>query len=169
MATKKKQQDKTPTKSGKPQPALVLIASNKRALMNYEILEKREAGVVLSGSEVKSIRKGSISIREAYARFLQDGLFLVNAHIAPYQPQQKLLQPYVPTRSRKLLLHQSEIKKLQSKTQEKGLTLLPLEVYIKNNRIKVLLGLGRGRKQYEKKDYIKEREDGRRLQRAFKV
>jgi len=167
MPPKQVKQSKKKPQIGSP-PAQQSLARNKRATSNYEIIDKKEAGIVLTGGEVKSVRYGHVSIREAYARFIKDELYLVGAHIPPYQPNQKLLEKYVPTRMRKLLLHKSEINRLYGKSSERGLTLVPLEIYIKKNRVKILLGIGRGRKKYEKKEEIKKREDTRRLQRAFK-
>ncbi len=141
------------------------IAQNRRALYNYEIVEKKEAGIVLTGNEVKAIRQGKITIREAYAKFFKDQLYLVNAHISPYQPQQKNIKHSSPTRTRKLLLHKNEIARLYGKSQEKGLTLVPLSIYIKNNHIKVEIGVGRGKKKYDKREAIKKREDERKIRK----
>jgi len=162
FATMAKEKQEQPAKK---KPALVLFASNRKALFNYEIVEKKEAGIVLTGSEVKSIRKGRITITESYAKFMNDGLFLINAHISPYQSHQKNLKDPSPTRSRKLLLHQNELDRLLGKSQEKGLALVPLSVYLKNNKIKIEIGVGRGKKKHDKRESIKKRDDERRIRR----
>ncbi len=133
------------------------IVVNKKARFEYEIVDTWEAGIVLIGSEVKSIRNKKISLADAYAVFKKDELFLINARIEPYSHASSFAPP--PTRARKLLLHKKELAKLKGKIKEKGWTLVPLKVYIKNKaHVKILLGLGRGKKQYDKKNAIKERD-----------
>lgn len=143
-----------------------IFAENKKARFNYEILEKYEAGIILTGPEVKSVRAGQISIKESYATARQDELFLTNAHISPYKPALNI--DYNPTKSRKLLLKKSEIIKLIGKAQSGGNTLIPLKVYLKNNLIKVEIGLGKGKKKYDKREVIKKREQERDIRRALK-
>ena len=141
-------------------------ADNRKAYFNYEILEEFEAGIVLLGPEVKSVRAGHISIKEAFATARGGEIFLTNAHISPYKPAGT--DGYEPTRSRKLLLNKLEITKLIGHSQEKGLTLVPLKVYNKNGNIKVLIGLGKGKKKYDKRETIKQREEERDINRSLK-
>jgi SsrA-binding protein len=143
-----------------------IYAENKRGRFNYEILEACEAGVVLSGAEVKSIRKGQISLKEAFGTARGNELWLTNAHISPYKPAGNA--DYDPTHTRKLLLKKSEVIKLISKVQSDGLTLIPLKIYDKNGKIKVELGLGKGKKKYDKRETIKNREQKREIERAIK-
>jgi SsrA-binding protein len=141
------------------------ISVNRRAFHDYHIDERWEAGLVLTGSEVKSLREGRANLQDAYARFFGDELFLVGAHISPYAPAAE--QGHEPTRARKLLLHRREIDKLQSKIQEKGLTLIPLRLYWSKGRAKAELGLGRGKKLHDKRAAIKERTERREIDRAM--
>ncbi len=143
-----------------------IFAENKKARFNYEILEEYEAGIMLTGPEVKSVRAGQISIKESFATTKQGELYLTNAHISPYKPA--LNTDYNPTRSRKLLLKKSEIIKLIGKAQAEGNTLIPLKIYSKNNLIKVEIGLGKGKKRYDKRETIKKREQERDIKRALK-
>jgi len=141
---------------------------NKRAYFDYEILEKLEAGMVLSGHEVKSVRANKMSLAGSYVVLRENEAYLINATIAPYQPQNNP-KNYEPTRSRKLLLHNSEIKYLTGKSQERGLTLIPLRVYSNKGKIKLEFGIGRGRKKINKKDLIARREVERDIQRELKA
>lgn len=143
------------------------LAINPRAKYDYEILETYEAGLVLSGQEVKSIKKGSMSLRGAYVIIKNEEAWLINAQVSPYQPQNTPVD-YNPTRSRKLLLHKNEIKELIGKTKQKGLTLTPLRAYTKRNRIKLEFGLGRGKRKSDKREKIKKRETQRKIRRALK-
>lgn len=144
-----------------------IIATNKRARFDYDILETFEAGLELTGAEVKSVKAGHISLKGAYAAITGAGPTLLNMHVQAYAPAGK--QPgYDPTRTRKLLLHKREIGYLRGKTQEQGLTIVPETVYIKGNLIKVALGLARGKKQRDKRATIKRRETERELKRAIK-
>ena len=141
---------------------------NRKAGFNYEILETIEAGIVLVGCEVKSIRAGNASIKESYARTRGSEVYLTNMHIAHY-PQGNRQNP-PETRERKLLLKRSEINKLIGKIEQKKLYLVPLKVYIKKNRyVKVLLGLGKSKKLYDKKEQKKQRDIDRELRRDFKL
>lgn len=136
------------------------IAENKKAFHDYEILERFEAGLSLLGHEVKSLRAGRASIRDSFARVKGTEIFLTNCQIPPYEYMGvKERESYIPSRERKLLLHKKEIAELASKLKEKGLTLLPLKLYIKHNVVKVELGLGKGKKQYDKRDIIRKKED----------
>jgi SsrA-binding protein len=144
-----------------------LIAKNKKARFNYEILETAEAGIVLTGSEVKSLREGKANIGDAFARFIQGELYLINAHISEYRMSNLL--NHDPTRPRKLLLHKKELSRFKGKIQEKSLTLVPLKIYFNNrNRVKVELGLGRGKKLHDKRDTLKKKDLDRQAQRDLK-
>ncbi len=142
------------------------IIQNKKARFEYEILDTLEAGIVLGGTEVKSVRLKKVSINEAYARIRNGEAFIVGMNIAAYEMGNRF--NHEPDRERKLLLHKKEIKWLTGKLKEKGLTLVPLKVYFKNNKIKVLLGLGKGKAQYDKRKTIQKRESDREMQRALK-
>lgn len=148
------------------------LAYNKRARYDYDILEKFEAGLILTGAEVKSIKQGNISLKGSYVTLKKTDkelpeAWLINTHISKYKPAGD--QPdYDPERSRKLLLNKSEIKQLIGKKQEQGLTIIPLSVYTKRSRIKLKIGLGRGKKKYEKRESIKKREADKKIRRALK-
>jgi SsrA-binding protein len=143
-----------------------ILAENKKARFSYEILDEFEAGIMLSGAEVKSVRAGQISLKEAFATVKQGEIFLTNAHISHYKPSGKA--EYDPTRSRKLLLKKEEIRKLVGKVQSDGNTLVPIKIYDKNGKIKVEIGLGKGKKKYDKRETIKKREQEREIRRALK-
>ena len=140
------------------------ITVNRRARYEYDILESIEGGLVLTGTEIKSIRDGRVNIRDAFARPENGELWLFNAHIAPYANGNRA--NHEPMRPRKVLMHRGQIDDLTSKVQEKGLTLVPLRMYIKNHRAKVELGLARGRRLYDKRAAIARREADRQMQRA---
>lgn len=142
------------------------LAKNRRATFNYEILERYEAGIMLMGSEVKSIRDGKLSLAESYAQFQGDELFLMGAHVAEFPQAHRRNHEMV--RNRKLLLHRRQLDKLREQVQQAGLTVIPMEVYLKDGRIKVELGLGRGKKAHDKRASIKEREQKREVQRAMR-
>lgn len=142
------------------------VAINRRARFEYHIDESVEAGLVLTGSEVKSLRAGKAQLKDSYGRLFKGELWLFNAHISEYDPSAQF--GHEPTRSRKLLLHRREIDRLTGKMKEKGLTLIPLRIYFKNGRAKVELGLARGKKLHDKRDSIKERETKREMDRAMK-
>jgi SsrA-binding protein len=140
---------------------------NKKAYFNYEILEKLEAGIELQGTEVKSLRLGSARLKDAFARVKNGEIWLVHAHISQYGPASKF--NHDPERPRKLLLHKREISRLTSKVEEKGLTLLPLKLYFNSRGIaKVLLGLGRGKRKYDKREKIRRRDVQRDMERELK-
>ena len=140
-------------------------ARNKKALHKYEVLERFEAGVALKGSEVKSIREGKISLAESFARIENGELVLVGAHIDPYGAGG--YANHEPTRPRKLLMHKREIKRVGSTLAEKGLTLVPLSVYFRRGMAKVELALVRGKKLYDKRETLREREADRAMRRAM--
>jgi SsrA-binding protein len=140
---------------------------NKKAYHDYEILEKYEAGIALKGTEVKSLREGKANLRDAFVRIENGEAYLFNAYIAPYSHGN--LFNHEPTRKRKLLLHKSEIKRLFGKSQEKGLTIIPLRMYFnEREKVKVEIALARGRKKYDKREAIKRRELEREAQKAMK-
>lgn len=141
-----------------------IVAVNRKARHDYIIEDTFEAGVVLTGSEIKSIRAGQVNLRDSYAVIRDGEAWLLNVHISPYK--QASYQNHEPKRDRKLLLHRREINRLTGKLQEKGLTLVPLRIYLKNSRAKVELGLGRGKKSYDKRETLRERSDQRQIDRA---
>jgi SsrA-binding protein len=141
------------------------ITVNRRAFHDYHIDEKHEAGLALVGSEVKSLREGRVNLKDSYARFVGDDLFLIGAHVSPYGPASQF--GHDPERQRKLLMHRRELDKLRGKLDQKGLTLIPLRLYWKGGRAKVELGLGRGKKLYDKREAIKGREEQREVDRAM--
>jgi SsrA-binding protein len=140
------------------------VASNRRALRDYQFLERLEAGIALSGSEVKSLRGGRASLNEAFARVRGGEVWLENMHVPPYEQGEK--RGYDPIRPRKLLLHRKEIDRLAGKQKEQGLALVPLRVYFSHGLAKVELGLGRGKREHEKRQAIAKRESEREMARA---
>jgi len=142
------------------------IATNRKARHEYNILETFEAGMVLKGTEVKSLRDGKANLKDSYARVDKGEVVLLNLHISPYEKGNRYNQD--PTRPRKLLLHKSQIKRLLGKVVEKGLTLIPLRLYFKGSYAKVELALARGKKLYDKRKSIAERDAERSLRRALK-
>jgi SsrA-binding protein len=140
------------------------VASNRRARHDYQILERFEAGIALTGSEVKSLRAGRASLNEAFARVRGNEMWLENLHIPPYEQGQK--RGYDPLRVRKLLLHRKEIARLIGKQKEQGLALIPMRVYFAHGLAKVELGLGKGKREYEKRQAIAKREHDREMERA---
>ncbi len=148
----------------KADPSQKIVVSNRRALYDYEILDRFEAGIVLTGSEVKSLRGGRGSLSEAYGRVQGGEVWLEGMHVPPYEQGEK--RGYDPIRRRKLLLHRNEIERLIGKTQERGLTLVPLRVYFSHGLAKVEVGLGRGKRQFEKRQTTLEREHRREMDRA---
>jgi len=143
-----------------------LIATNKKARHNYHIDGEYEAGIVLVGSEVKSIREGRVSFKDAYADIKRGEVFLRQLHISPYAFAYNA--NHESMRTRKLLLHSYEIKKLVGKIKEQGYTLVPLKIYFKNDKIKILIGLGKGKKLYDKREAIKQRDVKRDMDRERK-
>jgi SsrA-binding protein len=142
------------------------IAKNKKARFEYEIIETIEAGIVLRGTEVKSVRQKKVSIQESYARIKDGEAYIIGMTISPYEMGNQF--NHEPARERKLLLHRQELKRLTGKLKEKGLTLVPLKIYFKNGKVKILLGLGKGKTTYDKRKTIQKREADRELQRAVK-
>jgi SsrA-binding protein len=150
----------------KPAPGEKLVASNRRAHHNFDILETHEAGLVLQGTEVKSLRDNRADLKESYARIEGNEAWLLGLHISPYAQGNRA--NHDPLRPRKLLLHRGEINRLLGKIMEKGLTLVPLRLYFKQGRAKVELGLARGRKTLDKRHAIREREERREVARALR-
>lgn len=140
---------------------------NPRAYFDYEILETYEAGIELYGFEVRAVKTGHINLAGSFAIIKNDEAWLLNATIPPYQPK-NAPQDYDPARSRRLLLHKSEIKELIGKSIQKGLTIVPLKVYTKRNRVKILIGLARHKKKADKREIIKKREIAREIKRELR-
>jgi SsrA-binding protein len=141
-----------------------VVATNRRARHDYDIRDTHECGIVLHGSEVKSIRAGQVQLKDGYAEIRQGEVWLQNVHIAPYQYARE--GGHDPERPRKLLLHRREIERLIGKVAEEGLTLIPLSMYFVAGRAKVELGLAKGRRKYDKRQAIREREERREMDRA---
>ncbi len=142
------------------------VAVNRRARHEYEVDETLEAGLVLSGTEIKSIRAGRVNLAEAYARIERGEAWLIGAHIAPYEQGNR--NNHEPTRTRKLLMHRDQIAELVGRTQAKGYTLVPLKLYIRNGMAKLELGVARGKKAHDKRRAIAERDMRRELERSTK-
>lgn len=153
-------------KAAPKKPGEANIAVNRRARHDYEIGERFEAGLVLVGSEVKSLRDGKANLRDSFARFQNRELWLHNAHISPYDPASQF--GHDPLRARKLLLNRQELDKLDGKIKERGLTLIPLRMYFKKGRAKVEIGLAKGKKRHDKRASMRERESAREMDRAMK-
>lgn len=144
-----------------------VIANNKKARHEFFIEDTYEAGIVLKGTEVKSIRQGKVSIKESYCEIKNGEVFIVGMHISPYE-QSNTFYTIDPLRSRKLLLNKREINKLIGKTTEKGYTLVPLRVYIRKNLVKVEIAIAKGKKLYDKRDTIAKKDAQRRIERTLK-
>lgn len=142
------------------------LVSNRRATFNFEILETFEAGIVLQGTEIKSLRDNGGSLQESYIKISGYDLWLINCHIAPYRYGN--VHNHEETRQRKLLMHKREINKLRVATQEKGFSLIPLAFYLKNGRVKVKIAVAKGKKTFDKRQTIKERDEKRHIAKAIK-
>lgn len=142
------------------------IAQNRKASHDYFIEDTYEAGIVLKGTEIKSIRAGRVSLKDSHVRIINGEAQIINMHIAPYEQGNRF--NHDPTRSRKLLLHRHEIDKLFGLTQQKGYAIVPLKLYIKNGFAKILIGLGKGKKQYDKREDMKQKQMKRDIDRAMK-
>ena len=147
-----------------PTSDVKVVATNRKATHDYSIEDRFEAGIALLGTEIKSIRAGQANLREGYVQPRGDELFLVNVHVSPYDPAGR--QGHDPLRPRRLLLHRKEIARILTKLSEKGYTLIPLRIYLKNGRAKVEIALARGKRQYDKRHAIAERDADRALARA---
>lgn len=144
------------------------VASNRKAYHDFFIDEKYEAGMALSGTEIKSVRGGRVQLRDSYVRIENGEAWLMGAHISAYDHAGKYFN-HTPTQQRKLLMHKSEIRRLQVKTQAKGLTLVPLRIYLKRGKAKLEVGLARGKHLYDKREALAERDANREIQRAIKA
>ena len=144
-------------------PPIKIACENRKARYNYFLEDRFEAGIVLTGSEVKSLRGGKASLQDAYAIFNQRELYLLNSHIPPYEMANR--ENHDPLRTRKLLLHRTELEKLWGKIEIRGFTLIPLKIYFKNGRAKVEIALARGKKSHDKRTTVREREANRQLAR----
>ncbi len=144
-----------------------VVADNRQARFRYEILETYEAGIELKGTEVKSIRESKVNLRDGYALIRSGEAWLLNVHISPYEQSSDYFN-HDPRRTRKLLLHKQEIRKLIGKVEQEGLTLVPLKMYMKRGLVKIKIALGRGKKLHGKRESLKERQDKREMARAMK-
>ena len=142
------------------------VARNRKAFHDYHIEEKVEAGMVLVGTEVKSLREGRVNLRDSYVNIRGGEAFILNCHISPYSHGN--IQNHEPTRTRKLLLSKREIAKLAAKVAQKGMSIIPLRIYFKGSNAKVEVGLGKGKRFFEKREHIKEREAKKEISRALK-
>ncbi|AGX06157.1 MULTISPECIES: SsrA-binding protein SmpB [Bacillaceae] len=143
-----------------------VIAQNKKAYHDYFIEDTYEAGIVLQGTEIKAIRAGRVQLKDSYARIISGEVFLINMHVSPYEQGNRY--NHDPLRTRKLLLHNKEISKLIGETKEAGYSIVPLKMYLKNGFAKVLIGLAKGKKNYDKRETLKKKEAGRDIERAFR-
>lgn len=146
--------------------SIKVITENRKARHDYHVEETFEAGIVLAGTEVKSLRAGKANLKDSFARIDHGEIFLFNAHISPYEQGNRF--NHDPLRTRKLLMHAHEIRKLIGKVQEKGLTLVPLKMYFKNGKAKVQLALAKGKKLYDKRDDMAARDAKREMERVFR-
>ncbi len=144
-----------------------VVSDNRQARYLYEILETFEAGIELKGTEVKSIRQGKANLKDGYALIRNGEAWLINVHISPHQTTGEYFN-HDPRRTRRLLLHRGELRKLIGKVEEKGLTLVPLKMYLKRGWVKISLGLAKGKKLYDKREDLRKRQDQREMQRAMK-
>jgi len=151
----------------KPDGGERVLATNRKAFFRYHVSERAEAGIALVGTEVKSLREGGLSFGDAYVEYRDGELFLVGCRIAPYSHGNQM--NHAPDRERKLLLHRREIEKLGGKVIGKGLTLIPLRVYLRRGRVKVEIGLGRGKRAHDKRETIKRRDIERETRQALKT
>ncbi|MBM7648729.1 SsrA-binding protein [Bacillus ectoiniformans] len=143
-----------------------VLAQNKKARHDFFIEETYEAGIVLQGTEIKSIRMGRVNLKDAFARIHKGELYLYNMHVSPYEQGNRY--NHDPLRTRKLLLHKKQIAKLIGETKEEGYSIVPLKMYLKNGYAKVLIGLARGKKKYDKREDLKKKEAKRDIERAFR-
>jgi SsrA-binding protein len=143
-----------------------VLSTNKKAFFDYEIIDSLEVGIVLLGTEVKSAKEGKINLKDAFVKIMNGEAYLLNCHISPYSHGN--ITNHDPTRTRKLLLHKKELNKLIGKSKEKGLTLIPLKMYLKRNKIKVEIALAKGKKIYDKRESIKKKDLSREIKRELK-
>ena len=154
-------------KSTKKEPIIKRLAENRYAKFQYEILETIEAGIELLGTEVKSIRNGRANLRDGYCSFRDGEILLLNVHISPHKNVGSFFN-HDPLRNRKLLLHKKEIMKLQSNTEKKGLTIIPLSIYLKGSWIKLTIGIGKGKKLHDKRQADKQKDINKEIKSALK-
>ena len=143
-----------------------IVASNRKARHDYELLDSYEAGLVLTGSEIKSIRAGHVNLREGFIQARDDELWLLNTHIATYDQAGRF--GHEPLRPRKLLLHRKEIDRIMARVQEKGLTIVPTMMYLTHGRAKLEIALARGKRQYDKRDSLRKRDSDRQIERSLR-
>ena len=156
------------TNSKNSSSGIKIIADNRKARFQYEILDTYEAGLALTGTEVKSIREGKVNLGDGFANVRKGEAWLHNVHISPHS-MTNLAYNHEPRRTRKMLLHKQEISKLIGQVEQKGLTLIPLKMYFKNGRVKVAIALGKGKKLHDKRDSLKKKQDKRDMDRAKKA
>lgn len=158
---------KTKTQAPARESGEKLVTSNRKAFHDYFIEDEIEAGIVLHGSEIKSIRNGRVNLREAYARIENGELWLIGAHISPYEQSGEYFN-HEPDRPRKLLVHRRELEELRQKVEARGYTLVPLRLVLRNGRAKIDIGVGRGKKNYDKRQSMAERDAQRNIERALR-
>lgn len=144
----------------------MVICKNKRARFNFFIDETYEAGIVLTGTEVKSLRQGKVNLKDSYAKIKNEEIFLMDTYISPYTHGNRF--NHDPDRPRKLLMHKREIKRLYGKSREKGFSLIPTRMYFKDGRVKVEIGLGKGKRAYDKRELLKQKTVEREVERSFR-
>ncbi|MEM9265528.1 MAG: SsrA-binding protein SmpB [Cyanobacteria bacterium P01_F01_bin.13] len=154
-------------KKSQPSDGFKVMADNRQARFTYEILDSYEAGIALKGTEVKSIRAGKVNLRDGYAQVKNGEVWLLNVHISPHNMTNQAYN-HEPRRPRRLLLHKAEIRKLIGKVEEKGLTLVPLKLYLKKGRVKVNIAIGRGKKLHDKRESLKQKQEKRDIARMMK-
>ena len=154
-------------KKSQPSDGFKVMADNRQARFTYEILDTYEAGIALKGTEVKSIRAGKVNLRDGYAQVKNGEVWLLNVHISPHNMTNQVYN-HEPRRPRRLLLHKAEIRKLIGKVEEKGLTLVPLKMYLKKGRVKVNIAIGRGKKLHDKRESLKQKQEKRDIARMMK-
>lgn len=150
----------------KDRSAIKVVATNRKARHDYFIEDSVEAGIVLTGTEIKSVRAGRVNLQDSFAVVRDGEIWLIGAHISPYAHGNR--ENHEPRRDRKLLMHRLEINRIAGKIQEKGWTLVPLQIHLRNGRAKVQLGMARGKRQYDKRESIAKRDDDREMRRALK-
>jgi SsrA-binding protein len=153
--------------AGQTSDGFKIVADNRQARFEYEIFETYEAGLVLQGTEIKSIREGRVNLRDGFALIRDSEAWLFNVHVSPHQTAGQYFN-HDPRRQRKLLLHREEIRKLIGKVEQKGLTLVPLRMYLKKGYVKISIGLGKGKKLHDKREDLKQKQDKREIARAMK-
>ncbi|MEA5465149.1 SsrA-binding protein SmpB [Leptothoe sp. PORK10 BA2] len=154
-------------KKSQPSDGFKIMADNRQARFTYEILDSYEAGIALQGTEVKSIRAGKVNLRDGYAQVKNGEVWLLNVHISPHDMTNQAYN-HEPRRPRRLLLHKAEIRKLIGKVEEKGLTLVPMKLYLKKGRVKVNIAIGRGKKLHDKRESLKQKQEKRDIERMMK-